>query len=215
MHRLEGKVALVTGGGVGIGGACALRLAVEGAAGAVADIDGAAAERVAAEVTDQGGRAIAVTVDISDETLVEEMIARTISAFGGVDVLHNNAAAVSPELISADRDVVDFDRGVFERMMSVNVLGTMLCCKHAIPHMIERGGGSIINTLSIAALRGHSTRPIYGITKAATAALWLYVATQYGKRGVRCNSVAPRLSSHPTTRRISPPRSTRRTSGRC
>ena len=191
MSRLAGKVAIVTGGGVGIGRACVLRLAAEGAAVTVADIDGAGADRVAGEVEAAGGRAIGVTVDVSDEDLVAAMVRQTTDAFGGVDILHNNAAAVEPRLIEADRDVVDFDRGVFDRMVAVNVVGPMLCCKHAIPHMLAREGGSIVNTLSVAALRGHSTRPIYGITKAAAAAVTVYVATQYGKRGIRCNAVAP------------------------
>ena len=134
---------------------------------------------------------IPLTVDVTDEAAVEMMVAKTVEAFGGLDVLHNNAALMSFALDEPDGDVAEFSVNVFERMMTVNALGPMFGCKHSIPHMLERGGGAIVNTISTAALRGWGASPIYAMSKAALDALTRCLAVQYGKRNIRCNSVAP------------------------
>lgn len=193
--RLEGKVAIVTGAGSGIGRATALALAREGARVVVADLDEAGAEETVSAVAAAGvcGEALAHAVDVSDEAQVEAMVARAVEAFGGLDVLHNNAAAIGAAGAGRDHDVAAIDLAVWQRVMAVNLAGPMLGCKHAIPRMLERGGGSIINTSSGSALQGDLTNPSYAISKGGLNTLTLYVAAQYGKRGIRCNAIAPGL----------------------
>ena len=187
--RLRGKVALVTGAGGGIGAACALALAREGAAVAVADIDQAAAERQVAAIEAEGGRAIALQVDLGNEASVLAMVEATASRLGGLDILHNNAAALDQNRL--DQDVATMDLATWERVMAVNLTGPMLGCRFAIPAMLERGGGAIVNTASAAAFYGSRSLLAYGTSKAGVVALTLYVATAYADRGIRCNAVAP------------------------
>jgi NAD(P)-dependent dehydrogenase (short-subunit alcohol dehydrogenase family) len=187
--RFTGKVAIVTGGGSGIGRATALLLAGEGAAVTVADIAPDAARSVADAIEAQGGSALAHVVDVSDPAAVEAMVAATVSAFGGLDVLHNNAAALDQNRL--DQDVVTMDLETWDRVMAVNLTGPMLGCRYAIPAMLERGSGAIVNTASAAAFYGSHSLAAYGISKAGLVALTRYVATAYGERGIRCNAVAP------------------------
>ena len=189
MSRFEGKVAIVTGGGGTIGRATCLRLASEGASVTVADLDPAAAAQVAAEIGAAGGTARAETVDVADPAAVERMVASTISAYGGLDVLHNNAAAIA--LNHLDQDVVTMDLGTWDAVLAVNLTGPMLGCRFAIPTMLERGGGAIVNTASAAAFYGSTSLAAYGTSKAGLIALTRYVATAYGDRGIRCNAIAP------------------------
>ena len=189
MARFTDKVAIVTGGGSGIGRATALLLASEGASVTVADIAPDAARAVAEAITDAGGRARAQEVDVSDAGAVEAMVADTVAAFGGLDVLHNNAAALDQNRV--DQDVVTMDLATWERVLAVNLTGPMLGCRFAIPAMLERGGGSIVNTASAAAFYGSESLAAYGTSKAGVVALTRYVATAYGDRGIRCNAVAP------------------------
>ena len=188
-QRFRNKVAIVTGGGSGIGAATATRLAAEGAAVIVADIDQDAAERVAGAIDADGGTARAQVVDVSDPGAVERMVSATVDAFGGLDVLHNNAAAIS--LNGLDQDVVTMDLDTWARVLAVNLTGPMLGCRFAIPAMLERGGGAIVNTASAAAFYGSRSLAAYGTSKAGLVALTRYVATAYGDRGIRCNAVAP------------------------
>lgn len=194
---LDDKVAIVTGAGSGIGRETALRMAVEGAAVVVADLVGDSADRVTAEIDAAGGRAVACTVDVADEESVRAMVALAVSEFGGLDVLYNNAGAVGPDVIGKDIDLLDLDVEVWDRTMAVNVRGVMLGCKHAIPAMFARGGGSIVNTASVSGLMGNPVRMAYGTSKGALVAFAKYVATAYGKRGIRCNNVAPSLIMTP------------------
>ncbi len=203
--KLEGKTAIVTGAASGIGRATALAMVSEGAAVVVADLDGVAAERVVAEIADLGGRGLAKETDVSDEASVVAMVEAAVKGFGGLDLLHNNAADSSPEMQSADGEVTGLDVVVWDRALAVNLRGPMLGCKHAIPHMLERGGGVIVNTSSGAGLTGDVVRTAYGVSKAGLDSLTRYVATQYGKRGIRCNSIAPGAISTPSLEANVPP----------
>jgi NAD(P)-dependent dehydrogenase (short-subunit alcohol dehydrogenase family) len=155
----------------------------------VADIRAAAAEEVVAGIAAAGGSARAQVLDVSDPDAVEAMIADTVDAFGGLDVLHNNAAALdqSPH----DTDVVAMELATWDRVLAVNLTGPMLGCRFAIPAMIERGGGAIVNTASVAAFYGGRSLTAYGTSKAGLVSLTRYVATAFADRGIRCNAVAP------------------------
>jgi NAD(P)-dependent dehydrogenase (short-subunit alcohol dehydrogenase family) len=189
MDRFTGKVAIVTGAAGGIGAATARRLAREGASVTVADIDGDRAQAVVEAITSAGGAARAQIVDVSDATQVEAMVADTVVAYGGLDVLHNNAAALDQN--RRDQDVVSMDLATWDRVLEVNLTGPMLGCRFAIPRMIERGGGVIVHTASAAAFYGSRSLAAYGVSKAGLVALTRYVATAYADRGIRCNAVAP------------------------
>jgi NAD(P)-dependent dehydrogenase (short-subunit alcohol dehydrogenase family) len=188
---LDGKVAVITGAASGIGRACALAMANEGAAVTVADRNASGATEVAEQIRAAGGRALPVEVDVSVPDAVQAMIERTCAEFGGLDVLHNNAAVLDPDLRAGDTDVVTLDLAVWERTLAVNLTGPMLGCRYAIPEMIKRGGGSIINTSSAAAFAGDFIRCAYGTSKGGLNSLTVYVATAFGKDGIRCNAIAP------------------------
>jgi NAD(P)-dependent dehydrogenase (short-subunit alcohol dehydrogenase family) len=195
--RVEGKAALVTGAGGGIGAACALMLAREGAAVAVADIDLAAAQRTVARIEEEGGRGIALRVDMGDEAAVIAMVDAAAQALGGLDILHNNAADTR---LSGTRDmpVEKVDTGVWDDILRINLRGTMIASRAAIPYLRKRGG-AIINTSSNAALAGALSHSAYSASKAAINSLTQSIATQHGKEGIRCNAVSPGLIVTPAT----------------
>ncbi len=187
--RFAGRVAIVTGGGGNIGRATARLLAAEGSSVTVADVSEEAAVRVVAEIEAAGGSARAQTTDVTDPDAVEAMVRDTVAAYGGLDILHNNAAAIA--LNAEDQDVVTMDIDTWRQVLDVNLTGPMLGCRFAIPAMLGRGGGSIVNTASAAAFYGSRSLAAYGTSKAGVVALTRYVATAYGDRGIRCNAVAP------------------------
>ena len=190
--RLQGKVAIVTGAASGIGAETATRLAHEGAAIVVADINLPGAEQLVARIIATGAAAAAVRVDLGDEHSITEMVAFAVDRFGGLDILDNNAADTR---LSATRDVgvEHTDTQVWDTIMRINLRGTMLACRAAIPRMRARGGGSIINMSSGSGLTGALAPTAYGVSKAGIITLTQYVATQHGKEGIRCNAIAPGL----------------------
>jgi NAD(P)-dependent dehydrogenase (short-subunit alcohol dehydrogenase family) len=200
MTRLQGRVAIVTGAAVGIGEACAKRLAAEGARVIVADIDESGAARVAGEITAAGGTALALRVDLADQASIIALYSAVAARFGRLDILHNNAADTRGEQIARDMAIAAMDVDIWDRAFAVNTRGTMLMIKHALPAMLAGGGGSIINTSSGAGLTGDLFAPAYAASKAAINCLTKYVATQYGKQKIRCNVVSPGLILTPTAR---------------
>lgn len=203
--RVAGKVAIVTGGASGLGRACAETLAREGANVLIADLDESAATSVCDRIRSQGGEASAVCVDISAEDDVLRMVATAIERYGRLDVLHNNAAVTDPEHQARDASLLELDVEVWDRTFSVDLRGAMLGCKHAIPRMIENGGGSIINTSSNSALAGDLSLNAYAAAKGGLNTLSLSVATAFGKQGIRCNAVSPAHIDSPSLRKnVSP-----------
>ncbi|MDQ0118373.1 SDR family oxidoreductase [Pseudarthrobacter phenanthrenivorans] len=189
---LAGKVAVVTGAtlrqlGVGIGGATARMMAGRGAKVVVADLEEDAAQALAEEIGAAGGEAIAQRLDLSDPGSIKALFERAVSAYGTVDILHNNAAAV----LAKDTTLIDLEIDVWDAMFDINVRGYALASQHAVKLMLQNGGGAIVNTSSVSALGGDITRVAYGACKAAINALTIYTATQYGRQGIRCNAVCP------------------------
>lgn len=194
MGRLDGKVAIVTGGAGGIGAGTCRYLADQGAAVVVADLPNRKPLDLADELTTTGHRAVGVEVDITNEAQVAAMAKAATDEFGRIDGLHANAAAT--HLVRSDGDLMDLERAVFEQAFQVNVIGTWLCCKAVIPTMVGQGGGSIVATSSMAATHAGLDKTAYGTTKASVAALMRTVATQYGKKGIRANTILPGLILH-------------------
>jgi NAD(P)-dependent dehydrogenase (short-subunit alcohol dehydrogenase family) len=195
MGTLEGRAAIVTGAGSGIGRATSLRLAADGASVLVADINLAGAAETVALVQAAGGHAVAQQADVADEASVQAMVEAALDAFGRLDGLHNNAANVF--VVPDDTDIVNMDVAVWDASMATNVRGPMLGCKHAIPHMLRTGGGTIVNTSSNSGQMGDLLRVAYGVSKAGVDSLTRYVATMYGKQGIRCNAISPGVVATP------------------
>jgi NAD(P)-dependent dehydrogenase (short-subunit alcohol dehydrogenase family) len=187
--KLSGKVALITGAGQGIGKETAQVLTSHGATVVVADLNGAAAIEVAKGINAGGGKAMALTVDLISEEQIRSMVAQVIETWGRIDIVHNNAALQTEEQISKDVDVCRLTVETWDLAMAVNARGPMLVCKHVIPHMIKQGGGSIINASSGLGVQGELSQTAYGASKAALINLSRFIATQYGKQGIRSNVI--------------------------
>lgn len=193
MRGLSDKVVVVAGGGSGIGAATARRLGAEGAAVVVGDLQGDNANAVASEVRDAGGRAIAVQFDISDDASVAALVAAAVGEYGAVDAMHANAADLSPDTIGRDTNALDVPLDVFDHTLAVNLRGHLLCTRHALPHLLERGGGALVYTSSAAGHIGEPERPSYAASKAGINSLVRHVASHWGRQGIRANSIAPGL----------------------
>jgi len=196
MRGLNGKVVVVAGGAGGIGTACSVRLAEEGATVVVGDVDRDAADAVAAQITATGGSAVSSHLDIADESSVAALIAFAVKEFGRIDGLHANAADLS--IIMEDTDAVSIDLDVFDRTIAVNLRGHLLCTRHAVPELLKTGGGALAYTSSAASVIGEPQRPSYAAAKAGINALVRHVASRWGKEGIRANAVAPGLVLTPT-----------------
>jgi NAD(P)-dependent dehydrogenase (short-subunit alcohol dehydrogenase family) len=193
MRGLQDKVAVVAGGAGGIGTATSVRLAEEGVAVVVGDLNGDAALAVAARITEAGGRAVGVAVDISDEQAVNHMVALAVDTYGGLDILHANAADLSPGTLGRDSNALDIPLDAFDRAIAVDLRGHLLCTRAAIPEILKRGGGAIVYTSSGAAFMGEPERPAYAMSKSGINALVRHVASKWGRKHVRANAVAPGL----------------------
>lgn len=183
--RLPGKVAVVTGAGRGIGEATALRFAAEGAAVVCVDVDGDGVEATARAVTDGGGRAVAVGADVSTREGNERMIATAVDRFGGLDVLHANAAVqiMGPLEQTGER--------AWDTLHATNLRGVYLGIQAALPRLRERGGGAIVITASLLGIVGDPDMPAYGAMKGGLRALCRAVATAHGPENIRCTTIGP------------------------
>jgi NAD(P)-dependent dehydrogenase (short-subunit alcohol dehydrogenase family) len=184
MGRLDGKVAVITGAAGGMGREAALLFSAEGASVCVADVDRAHGEQTAAEARE----AFFFEVDVADSDSVRAMYEETAQRYGGIDVLYNNAG-ISP---SDDASILDTEGDAWDRVQTVNTRGVYLCCRHGIPHLLERGGGSVINVASFVALVGAATSQIsYTASKGAVLAMTRELGVQFARRGIRVNALCP------------------------
>jgi NAD(P)-dependent dehydrogenase (short-subunit alcohol dehydrogenase family) len=184
MGRLDGKVAVITGAGGGIGREAAQLFSEEGASVCVADVSAEAGEETAAACRE----AFFQQVDVSDPVSVEAMYEATADRYGGVDVLYNNAGIMPAD----DASVLDTEPDAWDRVLDVNAKGVYLCCRHGIPKLLERGGGSVINVASFVALVGAATSQIaYTASKGAVLSLARELAVEFARRGVRVNALCP------------------------
>ncbi len=186
MRGLAGATALITGGGSGIGAACAARLAAEGAAVAVADVRGAAAAAVAADITGAGGRAIAISCDVTSDDQVAGAVAQCARDLGAPRLLVSSAGIALGEGGVTGAAPADFDT-----VLAVNVRGTFLAARHAVPRMIEAGGGAVVTLSSVFGFRAPPGECAYAASKAAIVNLTRQMALDYASQGVRVNCVCP------------------------
>jgi NAD(P)-dependent dehydrogenase (short-subunit alcohol dehydrogenase family) len=184
MGRIEGRVALVTGAGSGIGEAIAVRFGQEGAVVIATDLHGDTAERTARRIRDAGGRADAHPLDVTQEGAAAAVVAAVTAAHGTLDILVNNAGAGS------DTPPLELDLGTWERMVRINLTGHFLCIQAVLPPMLAAGRGSIISIGSVNGLTGLGEEP-YSAAKAGLVNLTQNIAIRYGERGVRANLIAP------------------------
>jgi meso-butanediol dehydrogenase/(S,S)-butanediol dehydrogenase/diacetyl reductase len=200
--RFDGKVVLISGAGSGIGRATALGFGARGAQVAVADIDRGRAEAVAAEIAAGGGRAVAIGADAASPAGVEAMVGGAIRAFGGLDIVHNNAFG-QPALPAGRSRLAftgDLDEAVWSHTIELGLTGVFRAMKRAIPELLARGGGAIVNTASISGLFADFAIGAYNAAKAGVVNLTRVAAIEYAARGIRVNCVCPGAIDTPLLR---------------
>lgn len=186
--RLQGKVAVITGGGSGMGRIACELFAREGARVVVADVADEAGEATVSAIVGAGGEARYVHADVSDEEQARAMIATAVDGFGGLDVLYNNAGV----MLADDGSVDSTDERIWDLTLAINVKGVAHGCKYGVPAMIASGGGSIINVASFVAWLGAATsQTAYTASKGAVLAMTREIAVEYARKGVRCNALCP------------------------
>lgn len=198
--RLDGKVAIITGGAGGIGFATAQLMSARGARVVIADLAGERAVALAATLPG----ALGLPLDLEQESSVEAMVEETVARCGRLDILVNNAALLGPEIAQNDGNVETMATALWDRTYAINVRGTMIACRAALPHLRE-SGGNIVNTVSNLALQGHLIQAAYSSSKAAIIQMTRSIATSHGKDGVRCNAVAPGMTVTPALLEAFPP----------
>jgi NAD(P)-dependent dehydrogenase (short-subunit alcohol dehydrogenase family) len=194
LYDLKDMVAVVVGGADNIGRATAVMLAQAGARVAIgyhSNRDGA--EQGVEIIRSNGGEAIALQIDHTDEAQITDFVSKSLARFGKINVAINNAARLGPDVKEHDLDVVQMREDYWDQVMKDNLKGPMLVCKHVVPHMIAAGYGSIVNTSSGAVFRGDTVRTAYSASKIGLHSLTMDIATAYGARNVRCNVVSPGL----------------------
>jgi NAD(P)-dependent dehydrogenase (short-subunit alcohol dehydrogenase family) len=188
MGRLDGKVALITGGASGMGMVASRLFAAEGAHIVLTDVADEAGEAVAKEIADAGGEAAYVHADVSKEADARSMVQDALERFGALHVLYNNAGV----MLAEDGSVDATDEAIWDRTLAINVKGVAFGCKFGIPAMIDSGGGSIINVASFVAWLGAATsQTAYTASKGAVLSMTREIAVEYARRGVRCNALCP------------------------
>jgi NAD(P)-dependent dehydrogenase (short-subunit alcohol dehydrogenase family) len=195
---LAGKVAIVTGAGSGMGRAIAKLFAAEGATVAAADVVGDAVKETCDAIASQGGKASAYQVDVTSSSAVQEMVRSVASAAGGIDVLVNGAGIEG----SVGVGILEYEDAMWQRVLDTNLTGAFFTMKHAIPHMLERGGGTIVNIASIAGIVGAPGAPAYCASKGGLVQLTKSVALEFGARNIRVNCVCPGSTRTPMSARI-------------
>lgn len=183
--RFENKAVIVTGGAKGIGKACATAFAREGGSVAIADVAEEAGSETVAEIEALGGKAIFVRCDVTNTRDAKGLVEETVRAFGGVDVLHNSAGVVRYG------NVVELSEEDWDLQLNTNLRGTFLTCKFAIPEMIKRGGGAIVNTASVQAFSSQQRVAAYAASKGAIVSLTTAMALDHASDNIRCNCIAP------------------------
>lgn len=185
--RLKDKVALITGAGAGIGRACATLFAREGASVVIAEYDAVTGEAAAREVQAAGGKATFVQTDVTKPDSVSNAVERAVEEFGGLDILYNNVGGSTLN----DGPVTTAPFEEFRRKIEIDLFGTWLGCHYAIPHMIRRGGGAIVNASSMCALMGTPGKDAYTAAKGAVTALTRSMAVEFAPHKIRVNAIAP------------------------
>ncbi|MFT4089456.1 MAG: SDR family oxidoreductase [Asticcacaulis sp.] len=202
--NLAGKVIIITGAAGGLGAATARLMALRGARLVLANRRIEGAQALAEELQAQGTQALAVQFDLGDEDSIKGLIARTVEHYGRIDVLHNNAADLSPEVSAGDHGILGMDTEIWDRVFRVNVRGTMVACREALPHLLTHGEGAIINVVSSLALQGHIVQNAYSSSKAAIIQMTRCIAAAHGPQGVRANALAPGLTLTPQVAKVFP-----------